>query len=164
MGVLVARYTRTLTTTWFVAHWVVQLLIAGPVIIVGVALGLRVVATTGGMHLEDNHMRWGVAIFVLYFAQAAFGAAIHWFKPRNFKGRPLQNYLHPIIGLLIIALAFYQVRTGCRTEWPLKVGLGNIPKGVNIVWYVWIVLLSVLYLVGLSFLPRQFRQETSAKR
>lgn len=29
---------------------------AGPVITVGVALGLRVVATTGGMHLEDNHM------------------------------------------------------------------------------------------------------------
>ena len=79
-----------------------------------------------------------MAIFVLYFAQAAFGAAIHWFKPRNFRGRPFQNYLHPIIGLLIIALAFYQVRTGCRTEWPLKVGLGNIPNGVIIVWYVWV--------------------------
>jgi hypothetical protein len=162
-GVLVARYTRTLTTTWFVAHWVVQLLIAGPIIITGAALGFRAVAITGGVHLQDNHMKWGLAIFVLYFAQAAFGAAIHWFKPRNFTGRPLQNYLHAVIGLLTIALAFYQTRTGYRTEWPLLVGLGNISNAVSIVWYVWVVLLAVLYLVGLSLLPRQFRQEGGAK-
>lgn len=82
--------------------------------------------------------KWGVAIFALYFAQAAFGAAVHWFKPRNSKRRPLQNYLHAIFGLLIIALALYQVRTGFLVEWPLKVGLGNIPNAVNIVWYVWV--------------------------
>lgn len=79
-----------------------------------------------------------MAIFVLYFVQAASGAAVHYFKPRNSTGRPLQNYLHAVGGLLIIALAFYQVRTGFRTEWPLKAGLGNIPNAVNIVWYVWV--------------------------
>jgi len=113
------------------------------------------------MHLSDNNMKWGVAIFALYFAQAAFGAAVHWFKPRNSKRRPLQNYMHAIIGLLVIALALYQVRTGYLVEWPLKAGLGNIPNAVNIVWYVWVALLPVLYLVGLSLLPRQFRQESA---
>lgn len=111
---------------------------------------------TGGMHLSDDHMvrfmnsfiiyrtdtltpqKWGVAIFVLYFAQSAFGAAVHWFKPGKSSGRPIQNYLHAIAGLLIIALAYYQTRTGFRTEWSMKTGR-TIPNAVNIVWYVWVV-------------------------
>ena len=42
------------------------------------------------------------------------------------------------MGLVIIGLAFYQVRTGYTTEWPLKTGRVT-PKAVNVVWYVWVV-------------------------
>lgn len=60
------------------------------------------------------HKQSGVAIFVLYLAQLAFGASIHYFKPKAWaKGqgrRPYQNYFHAVTGLLIIALAMFQVR------------------------------------------------------
>ena len=60
------------------------------------------------------HKQWGVAIFVLYLAQLAFGAGIHYYKPKAWaKGegrRPFQNYFHAVTGLLIIALAMFQVR------------------------------------------------------
>ncbi len=86
---------------------------AGPIIIAGVALGISAVGTSGSPHLSDDHMKWGVAIFVLYFLQIALGAIIHYIKPKSFaitRRRPAQNYLHAVLGLLIIALSLYQVR------------------------------------------------------
>jgi len=67
--------------------------------------------------------------------------------------------MHAVLGLTIIGLAFYQVRTGYRTEWPNATGLADLPYGVDILWYAWIVILPVLYAVGMAFLPRQFAQE-----
>lgn len=83
-----------------------------PIIVPGVALGIAAVHKAGAPHLNDDHMKWGVAIFVLYFIQLILGDIIHRFKPRSWsvdKRRPIQNYAHALLGLLIIALAFYQV-------------------------------------------------------
>jgi len=115
------------------------------------------------LHLNDVHKKWGVAIFVLYFAQGALGFIIHKLKPKNSLRRPLQNYLHAIVGLLIIGLAFYQVKSGFDTEWTLKTGR-KIPGAVRVVWYVWVVLLPVLYFAGLALLPRQFKQERGTSK
>lgn len=60
-------------------------------------------------------------------------------KPKNSRTRQPQNYVHAVVGLLIIALAFYQVRTGYHSQWPKSTGRGPLPRGVNIVWYVWVV-------------------------
>ncbi|KAH9859060.1 hypothetical protein C2E23DRAFT_880437 [Lenzites betulinus] len=161
-GALLARYARTFTNTWFTGHWAFQLAFAGPVIIAGVALGISAVATAGAKHLDDDHKKWGVAIFALYFVQITLGAVIHYVKPTSFtvgKRRPMQNYFHAVLGLIIIALAFYQVRTGFRTEWVAATGRNPISNSANIVWYVWVVLVPVLYFAGLAFLPRQFRME-----
>lgn len=76
---------------------------------------------------------------MLYIVQCVLGAVIHWIKPKRSSGRPPQNYLHAILGLIIIALAFYQVRDGYSREWPKTTGRGNLPNGVNIVWYIWVV-------------------------
>lgn len=88
--------------------------VALPVIVAGVALGITAVNKQGVMHLDDTHKKWGVAIFVLYFVQISLGGIIHFFKPGSFafriRGRPLQNYFHAILGLLIIGVSFYQVR------------------------------------------------------
>jgi len=157
-GAFTARFLRTFTTVWFKGHFAVQFFIAGPVIITGVALGISAVTQMDNMHLNDVHKKWGAAIFALYFVQCTLGYAIHKLKPKNSQRRPPQNYFHAVFGLLIIGLAFYQVRTGYTVEWPLKTGLA-IPNAVHIVWYVWVVLLPVLYFAGLALLPRQFRQE-----
>ncbi|KAI0674858.1 hypothetical protein C8Q78DRAFT_988665 [Trametes maxima] len=169
-GALLARYARTFSNAWFTGHWVFQMAFvadgrdpdaAGPVIVAGVALGISSVESAKATHLDDDHKKWGIAIFVLYFAQLLLGAIIHYVKPTSWtvgKRRPMQNYLHAVFGILIVALAFYQVRSGFRTEWKQS-GRPPISNAANIVWYVWVVLVPVLYFAGLALLPRQFRQE-----
>lgn len=72
------------------------------------------------------HKQSGVAIFVLYLAQLAFGASIHYYKPKAWaKGqgrRPYQNYFHAVTGLLIIALAMFQVRAVFTVSLELRGG------------------------------------------
>ncbi|KAG7439470.1 CBD9-like protein [Guyanagaster necrorhizus] len=161
-GSLLARYVRTFTPKWYTGHWISQFAISGSLIIIGFALGVQSVTSAGALHLDDNHKQWGVAIFVIYWVQCALGAFIHWVKPKRPAGRPLQNYFHAVFGLFIIALAFYQVRTGYKTEWPSATGRGDIAKGADIVWYIWVVV-PLLYFAGLAFLPKQYRQEAAAK-
>ncbi|KII92708.1 hypothetical protein PLICRDRAFT_481813 [Plicaturopsis crispa FD-325 SS-3] len=162
LGVLIARYVRTISPVWFLGHSVTQVAIAGPIIVSGVALGISAVQTDDGMHVNDTHKRWGIAIFVLYFVQCGAGAVIHRFKPSTNGRRPIQNYVHALMGLTLIAFAFYEVRTGYSQEWPNQTGRGKLPRAIPIVWYIWIVLLPVLYLAGLALLPKQFKQEASA--
>jgi Eukaryotic cytochrome b561 len=131
--------------------------------------------------------RVGILVFGLYGVQVALGAIIHWLKPKSWtKGgtRPIQNYIHGILGVLIIGLALYQARTGYKTEWPRATGR-SAPNGVKIVWYIWAVvslsmgtkgnslgthqsirlqLLPVSYFAGLALLPRQFKQEKRSAR
>ncbi|KAI0708955.1 hypothetical protein C8T65DRAFT_204648 [Cerioporus squamosus] len=161
-GALLARYARTFTSGWFQGHWLFQFAIAGPVIVSGVAVGIAAVSSAGAMHLDDDHKRWGIAIFVLYFIQCALGAIVHWIKPTSWtvrKKRPVQNYFHAIVGIIVIGLGFFQVRNGFSEEWTRVSGRPPISNAVNIVWYVWVVLVPVLYLAGLALLPKQFRQE-----
>ncbi|KZP07366.1 hypothetical protein FIBSPDRAFT_287803 [Athelia psychrophila] len=157
LGVLIARWTR-----WFAGHAVIQAVLSGPIIVAGVALGIHSVDASGGMHLDDTHKKLGVALFVLYFVQLLGGAVIHFFKPKNSMRRPAQNYAHAFLGLLIIALAFWQVRTGYRSEYP-EWATGRVPMGVNTLWIVWVVLIPVAYFAGLALVPRQFRQEGAAR-
>lgn len=117
-GALLARWLRTFSPSWFKGHWIIQFYLSGVLIVVGVAMGIAAVSQAGVDHVNDDHKRWGIAIFVLYFAQCALGGIIHFVKPPpkadgSFK-RPPQNYSHAVLGLLIIALAFYQVRTGYK--------------------------------------------------
>ncbi|EGO00418.1 hypothetical protein SERLA73DRAFT_89398 [Serpula lacrymans var. lacrymans S7.3] len=160
IGILVGRYFRTVSPAWRTGHIIVQVAIAGPMIIAGVALGI---AGSGEAHLRDLHKKWGVALFVLYFVQCALGAIITLFHPRGRARRPIQNYFHVLLGLFIVGASFYQVRTGFKYEWLYHAHHGRISNAAQIVWYVWVVLLPVLYLAGLSLLPKQFSQER-AKR
>ena len=85
----------------------------------------------------------GIAIFVLYIVQLTFGFAVHFLRPKASSSRPLQNYLHAVIGLLLVALAFYQVRLGCTVEWPKQTGRGPVPNAANIMWYIWVVVSAI---------------------
>ena len=55
LGALVARYFRTSTTVWFKAHQTIQSFVAGPIIIIGFALGVAVVSDIGGSHFDSTH-------------------------------------------------------------------------------------------------------------
>jgi uncharacterized membrane protein len=67
------------------------------------------------------------------------GAFIHFYHPKHSVRRPPQNYLHAVVGLLIISLAFYQVRTGYNVEWPTTTGRDPLPAGVDILYWIWVV-------------------------
>ncbi|KLO16026.1 hypothetical protein SCHPADRAFT_823713 [Schizopora paradoxa] len=172
-GALLARYLRTFSRSWFKGHWIIQFGLAGPLIVIGVALGIASVHSEGSEHLDDTHKKWGVGIFVLYLIQISLGGIIHFVKPKPKEDpvtgqllprrRPPQNYGHAILGIAVIALAFYQVRTGYKKEWPNTTGRGNAPKQVNIAWTVWVVMVPLLYTLGLFLLPRQLNQERMSR-
>jgi len=63
---------------------------------------------------------------------------IHWVKPKGIKYRPPQNYLHVIFGILIMALALYQVRIGYHVEWPMTTGRES-SNGINVFFWIWVV-------------------------
>ncbi|TFK74258.1 hypothetical protein BDN72DRAFT_789463 [Pluteus cervinus] len=162
-GALLARYTRTFSSSWFQGHWKLQFIVAGFFIVIGVALGITSVAQGSGRHLKTTHTMWGVILLVLYILQLSLGAFIHFKKDPNSRRRPPQNYGHAVLGLLIIATAFYQVHTGYTEEYPNTFGV-PVPGAINVVWYIWVVLLPLLYAGGLAYLPRQFRMEASKLR
>lgn len=122
------------------------------------------------MHLNDTHkvrtppsspfpspahplfppQKLGIALFVLYFAQLTSGAVIHFFKfPARSPRRPAQNYLHALTGLLLIALAAYQARTGYRREYPEMAGRAA-PRGVGTLWVVWAVVRLSCFLASFA--------------
>jgi amino acid transporter len=105
----------------------------------------------------------GITLFLAYIVQALLGLVIHYVKPSQPRSRPPQNYLHAIFGLSIICTAFYNVRLGYKVQWPTIAGRGDAPRGVNIAWWIWVVLLPVLYCAGLVFLRRQYREEKVKK-
>lgn len=65
-------------------------------------------------------------------------------------------------GLLIIGLAFYQVRNGYKDLWP-EFGVGIEPSSVNRAWIAMVVVLVVFYVAGLALLPSQYKREAEKK-
>jgi hypothetical protein len=64
------------------------------------------------LRFSVTKQRLGYAIFGLYIAQIVIGLFIHFVRvPFLFLfHRPPQNYVHVILGLVILAMAGYQVR------------------------------------------------------
>ena len=87
-------------------------ILAGPLILAGIGVGIKYTESinTGG-NFVDPHKKTGLVLLIVYCVQVVLGLFIHFIKMPNFMGgrRPPQNYIHAILGLTIIALAFYQV-------------------------------------------------------
>ena len=98
-----------------------------------------------GVHFVKPGSGMGVGVGVGKRAvRASAGAAdsdtsIGGSKQSQASTRPIQNYAHAVLGLAVIALGFYQVRTGYKDEWPATTGRGDVPSGVNVAWIVWLV-------------------------
>ncbi|PPQ86670.1 hypothetical protein CVT25_006745 [Psilocybe cyanescens] len=166
IGALVARYSRTLRYKWFWAHWIIQLLISAPVILVGWAMGYKTTNKLETPHFTDPHQKVGLALLILYIIQMALGAIVHFFKfPSVFRGhRAPHNYLHVLVGLAIFALAQWQVHYGLFTEWLLTGGLHQVPESAKHAWLALVIVFWALYGLGMALLPRQFKQESQARK
>mgnify|MGYP002402958004 CR=1 FL=1 len=97
---------------------------------------------------EASLQRLGVVLFAIYFLQLGIGAFIHFVKPEQPRKRPAQNYFHAIFGLLIIGLALAQVRIGFNREWTRATGRTEVPNGINIVWWIWVVVRRLLSMLS----------------
>ena len=100
----------------------------------GFALGVTAVNRNDRLPVNDPHKKWGVAIFCIYLAQVAFGAAVHFVKRPLLpvRGRALQNYVHPLLGVFLIGIALYQVRAVpcCEGMRLTRAGAHGLPHGV----------------------------------
>jgi hypothetical protein len=75
----------------------------------------------------------------LYFAQVAIGILIHFKgRPARIFCRPLKNYFHAVLDILIITLSFYQVHTGYKDEFEDYTG-HTVPKSVNSSWLALVI-------------------------
>ncbi|KAJ7082423.1 hypothetical protein B0H15DRAFT_993831 [Mycena belliarum] len=163
LGALLARYLRTSRPWWYSGHWIAQLAIGGPVVVAGLGLGFAAKAEYGDT-ISPSHVTLGKVILGLYIIQCAMGAVIHYFKPASAaRRRPPQNYLHAVIGLLLVGLGMYQAHSGYAEEWPRLLRYGELPESVNRLWIAWCVILPVAYAGGLALLPKQYRQEADGR-
>ncbi|PPR01959.1 hypothetical protein CVT26_008741 [Gymnopilus dilepis] len=175
IGSLVARYSRTLPYSrrswrifrWFWVHWIIQLVITAPIIGYGWALGYRTTTAYELGHFKDPHEKVGLALLILYCIQVLVGTVAHFFKlPSLFRGhRPPHSYFHAILGLAIIALAQWQVHYGLFTEWNIATGgVHKVPDSAKHAWLALLIVFWVLYGLGLALLPRQYKQESQARK
>ncbi|KIJ39421.1 hypothetical protein M422DRAFT_257740 [Sphaerobolus stellatus SS14] len=161
-GIYLARFTRTFNNKWYTGHWIIQGVLGGLTVVIGVGLGF-LADNQVPEERESPHKDIGKVILFLYFAQCALGAFIHFVKIRFRWGRPPQNYFHAILGLLIVGLSVYQIWLGFAREWPGATGRPNLSSAYTIAWLTWSIALVVLYAGGLTLLPRQWRQERTSK-
>jgi len=158
-GSLLARWGRTFTPKWFQLHRTFNFYIALPVIAVGWLLGPLSVLDRHASHLSDAHQISGALLLAVYLTQIVLGRFIHaqHGKP-NRAPHPPTNILHVVVGIIVIAGAFLQVRSGFA-EWAERTGQPDVSSWCHTVWAVWGLVLPVLYFGGLALLKKQFAQE-----
>ncbi|KAF8330043.1 uncharacterized protein EI90DRAFT_1259534 [Cantharellus anzutake] len=148
IGILIARYRSLNPSYWLRVHLVIQTF-AALLIISGFAIGVNY--NHDAYDGYDYRNRIGIALFVLYLVQFSLGFFIHYIKlpslnpflssssklastpqsqpPHPLATHPPQNIFHVIIGLTILCLSIYQVRTGYRDMYPLWTGLDTPGTG-----------------------------------
>ncbi|KAF5357917.1 hypothetical protein D9756_001871 [Leucocoprinus leucothites] len=161
-GSLVARWTRTFTPKWFKAHSIINMTFALPIIVIGWLFGPLAVASHDAPHFVTAHQICGLFMLGLYLLQVWLGRYIHRRRAQGLvpgnKPHPPSNILHVFTGISVIALAFFQVRSGFD-EWQTATNRGPLHAWCHDLWLAWVIIVPFAYLAGLSLVPRQFYQE-----
>ncbi|KIM48873.1 hypothetical protein M413DRAFT_88681 [Hebeloma cylindrosporum] len=168
-GSLIGRWGRAFTPKWFKAHWISNMAVALPVITFGVLLGPVIVYSKESfrIHFANDHEVGGVFLLFAYYAQVLLGRFIHNRRQKLAQLGPITqphpplNILHIALGVTIIALAFFQVRSGLEW-WETLTGRGPITSWALPLWKIWIIVFPIAYFAGYALLPRQLRQEREA--
>ncbi|ESK85904.1 hypothetical protein Moror_2327 [Moniliophthora roreri MCA 2997] len=159
LGSLVARWTRTISPKWFKIHRISNFYVGLPVILIGWILGPIAVFDAQASHFLDAHQICGLLLFGLYVLQILLGRYVHACNQRPGRtGHPPSNILHACLGLVVIALAFLQVRSGMN-EWERVTGRPGVGHWSHVLLKTWTVVLPATYFIGLFLLRRQFYQE-----
>jgi len=167
-GSLFARYARAFIPDWFKYHWKTNFMIAGPVITMGVLLGPIIVLskTSFRIHFANAHEICGALLLLLYYAQVMLGRYIHDRRSKLARLGPIThphpplNILHIILGVSIITLSFFQIRSGMGW-WETLTHRGPITNWASPLWKAWMVILFIAYFSGYFLLPRQLRMEAA---
>ncbi|KAK7693207.1 hypothetical protein QCA50_002773 [Cerrena zonata] len=154
---LLARWTRTRTTHWFKAHWILNAVVGLPITLVGWLLGPLSVSQQNRVHVVNEHQIFGVILFALYVVQMTLGTLIHLRRPKHGGNvHPPRNVVHVILGIVIIIGSFFQVKTGISRDWQLSPEAAQI---ATVVWICWTIAIPMVYFAGLKHLKTQFDQE-----
>ncbi|CAA7267657.1 unnamed protein product [Cyclocybe aegerita] len=168
-GSLIGRWGRVFTPLWFRAHWISNMVLAMPAITLGVLLGPVIVYSKESfrIHFANAHEICGMILLFIYYAQVLLGRYIHNRRMRVAKLGPITqphpplNIVHICLGVSIIGLSLFQVRSGLEW-WETLTNRGPISPWAWPLWTAWTVILPVAYFTGYILLPRQLRQEREA--
>ncbi|ADV21802.1 Conserved hypothetical protein [Cryptococcus gattii WM276] len=160
-GILVPRIARGLTEKrwWFAVHGVVNGLLGFGLVIA--AFGIAKANFSGGYN--SAHRKLGLALFVLCIFQTLFGLFTHFYhRPHRLQtaaGRGPTNFIHMVLGLVIVAVGWGTVWKGLDEEWGMYSGTGRPAIGWKAGWGLIVALVSIAYLGGFYLLPRQLSFE-----
>ncbi|RUS20825.1 hypothetical protein BC937DRAFT_94292 [Endogone sp. FLAS-F59071] len=134
LAIFIARFARNLSN-WVRIHYSIQIFGTGVLFFTGFWIGY---VQSDGSHLKTNHQIVGVVIFVAFFVQVFLGYIIHHFFNPNRTHRPIRNWVHRILGPLILTLSFVQIPLGLEDY--------GAPMAANIAFYVWLGVLALAFI------------------
>ncbi|SCV69608.1 BQ2448_2628 [Microbotryum intermedium] len=153
-AILIARYFRA--TRWFPLHVALNSL---TVILMIIAIGTAVYVTGGGFG-DATHYSVGLAIFIIILVQAGLGYGAHLTRRPDLAsgarlptltGKSPVRHVHNLLGLALIALAFFNVHEGFE-RWPLDSDAASaVPKAVTVVYWILLGVGAGLYVLGWLF-------------
>ncbi|KAF9050674.1 CBD9-like protein [Hymenopellis radicata] len=160
-GALVARFARSFTTRWFMVHYCLNYIIALPIIVVGWVLGPVAVIDAQASHFMDAHQICGGIMLLLYILQILLGKYIHARKVGEApqKAHPPSNILHASFGIVLLLLAYLQIRSGLHEWYTLTDGTTERLNFWCTLIRNWAIAIFVVYIAGMVLLRRQFEQE-----
>ncbi|WVR06275.1 hypothetical protein IAU60_003305 [Kwoniella sp. DSM 27419] len=166
IGIIVPRLGRGLTTGrwWFPVHGAMNGLLGFGLITA--AFAIAVSQFPGG--IVSTHRKLGLTLFILAIVQTCLGVFTHFYKRthkfQQASGRGPSNYIHVVLGLVVVGLGFGVVWTGIDQEWAASTGYGTPSVGWKAGWGVVVGLTLLVYLGGLYLLPRQLHNESFSRQ
>jgi hypothetical protein len=153
-AILLARFGRHLSS-WLRAHRAINGFMA-LIAVVGIALGIAAVNNVDDKHFASTHQQVGLVLLVLLGIQISLGIlAHHLFNPDRVR-RPIQNIAHLLLGILLVALGFFNIVAGI--SWWHVAGSRSTPTAVKAIIYVLMAAIVCAYLAGLVLLVRDRRR------
>ncbi|KZP07372.1 hypothetical protein FIBSPDRAFT_1053000 [Athelia psychrophila] len=153
-----SRGGQTFTTYWFAGHAVVQAMLNGLIIVAGIALGVmpsmkarrRVwMMCTRSARLPAPFVPSGRLHHPFLQIQDRHPSARVELRAR--RPRAADHHPRPLAS-----------KDGYIHEYP-EWTMDKVPRGVNRLWILWVVLIPVVDFAGLALVPRQFKQDGAAK-
>lgn len=126
------------------------------------AIAVAYTAKEGGDHFDEKHQIMGLAMFVLTFLQVGVGVFRPHLPPPEFGDKKTMvrqgwEISHRFVGISLLACGFWQMYSGI--EWySYKYGVKG--SDLLIAYWVWIGVMTALFIVGLAYSMSRIRNAT----